>query len=106
MQNAGTNENPQVYLGEGKKYGDFTDPYLVKNGFENPHKLHFTETNNPDPKPIQAISVTFEGVGRSNIYTDPATGGVIPAKRGLTDPEADERKVKIAALASVSGWEA
>lgn len=105
LQNAGTNENPQVYLGEGNKYGDFTYPYLVKNGFENLHKLHFTETNNPDPKPIQAISVTFEGVGRSSIYTDPATEDVIPAKRGLTDPEADERKVKIA-LASVRGWEA
>ena len=101
LQNAGTTENPQVYFGEGNNYGDFTDPYLIKNGFKNPHKLHFVETSNLNPKPIQAISVTFEDIGKSSMYNDPITGDVIPTERGLTDQETAERQAKIAATFSV-----
>jgi len=79
LMNSGTTENPQVYLGEGNQYGEFTDPYLVENGFVNPHKLNFTETNNPDSKAAQAISVTFEAVGESSAYIDPMTGHMIRA---------------------------
>lgn len=98
LQNAGTTENPQVYLGEGNQYGDFTDPYLTDNGIVNPHKLHFTDTSNPDPKPVQAISVTFEGVGETNTYIDPVTGNAIPAVPRLTEQESIDREAaKIAA---------
>jgi hypothetical protein len=97
LQNAGTTENPQVYLGEGNQYGEFTDPYLTDNGIVNPHKLDFTDTSNPDPKPVQAISVTFEAVGETITYIDPVTGNEIPAVPGLTEQEYIDREAKIAA---------
>jgi len=96
LANAGTAENPMTYLGEGNQYGDFTDKYLIDNGFENPHKLHFTDTNNPDPKPVQAITVTFEGVGETNSYIDPLTDKMTPKVPGLTEYEASDRAAKIA----------
>jgi len=68
------------YLGEGNRYGDFEDRYLVENGFENPHKLHYTAENNPDPKPVHAINVTFEGVSHSSV--DPVSGDIVPALSG------------------------
>ena len=97
LQNAGTTENPQVYLGEGNQFGDFTDPYLADNGIVNPHKLHFTDTSNPDPKPVQAISVTFEVVGETNTYIDPVTGSKVPSVPGLREQESIDREAKIAA---------
>ena len=63
----------------------------------NPHKLHFTDASNPDPKPVQAISVTFEGVGETNTYIDPVTGNAIPAVPRLTEQESIDREAKIAA---------
>jgi hypothetical protein len=93
LQNAGTRENPQVYLGEGNRYGEYTDTYLA--GETNPHQLLFTDSNNPVPKPVQKITVTFEGIGVASKYVDPATGLVTEA--GLTDQEEDDRGAKIAA---------
>jgi len=96
LPNAGTAENPQTYLGEGNKYGDFTDQYLIDNGFKNPHKLHFTEKNNPDPKPLQAIRVTFEDIGETSTFVDPVTGDKTPEARGLNKYETLDREKKIA----------
>lgn len=47
LQNAGTLEMKQYYLGKGNHYGQYTDPYLLSNGFKNPHALKFTEKSNP-----------------------------------------------------------
>jgi hypothetical protein len=94
LQNAGTLENPQVYLGEGNQYGEFTDAF--NEGKANPHKLFFTNTDNPDPKPVQKITVTFEGIGVANKYVDPVTDQLMPAV-GLTEQEAADREAKISA---------
>ena len=96
LPTAGTAKNPLTHLGEGNQYGDFTDKYLIDNSFENSHKLHFTDTNNPDPKPVQAITVTFEGVGETNMYVDPLTGNMTPKVPGLTKEAALDRAAKIA----------
>jgi hypothetical protein len=61
----------------------------------NPHQLIFTATNNPDPKPVQKITVTFEGIGVANSYVDPVTGEATAI--GLTDQERADRNAKIAA---------
>jgi hypothetical protein len=95
LANAGTRENPQVYLGEGNQYGEFTDAY--NKGVANPHKLLSTDTENPVPKPVQKITVTFEGLGEVSKYVDPVTGQLMPAMGGLTDQEAVDREAKIAA---------
>ena len=63
----------------------------------NPHKLHFTDTSNPDQKPVQAICVTFEAVDETNKYIDPVTGNEIPAVPGLTEQESIDHEAKIAA---------
>jgi hypothetical protein len=76
LQNAGTGEESQVYLGEGNQYGKFADAFNV--GKVNPHQLVFADTDNPDPKPVQKITVNFESIGVSNSvsnrYVDPVTG--------------------------------
>jgi hypothetical protein len=95
LQNAGTVEASQVYLGEGNRYGEYTDPYLTSSGFVNPHQLIFTATNNPDPKPVQKITVNFESIGVSNRYVDPVTGE--ETAMGLTDQERADRDAKIEA---------
>jgi hypothetical protein len=94
LMNAGTLENPQTYIGEGNKYGDFTDPYLVENGITNPHFLHFTDTMNPEPKPLMNIDVFFEDIGIPSKYIDPASGEIMPTP-GLTEDEATSRAAKI-----------
>jgi hypothetical protein len=92
LQNAGSTENPQTYIGLGNQYGDFTDPYLVDNGIVNPHALHFTEESNPSKKPIQGIEVKFDQVGITSKYVDPESGETIPRKAGLNKAQKKERE--------------
>ena len=63
---------------------------------ENPHTLLFTDTINPDPKPLQQISANFEALGSASKYVDPETGEVMGGG-GLTDAEVSKRVAKIAA---------
>lgn len=116
LMNAGAQEEPLVYLGEGNKYGEFVgmfhqrdahvsvlthshshpDPYLTENGITNPHTLFFTDSINPEPKPLQQIAVSYEAIGLASKYVDPETGAVFGGG-GLTDAEIDSRMKKIAA---------
>lgn len=91
LQNAGTGENPQVYMGEGNQYGQFTDKYL--EGVKNPHQLFYTNTSNPKPKKIQKINVMFERIGTTLKYVDPATGVTMPVL--ITEKEKIDRQTKI-----------
>jgi len=95
LQNAGTAENPQVYIGEGNQYGDFTDDYHIKNGIMNPHKLYFTSENNPKKRPLQAIKVQFEGIGETSKWVHPETGKVTQKFQGLFIKERQARDKRI-----------
>uniref|UniRef100_A0A7S1YJN6 Uncharacterized protein n=1 Tax=Grammatophora oceanica TaxID=210454 RepID=A0A7S1YJN6_9STRA len=95
LQNAGAQEEPLVYLGEGNQYGTFVDPYLVENGITNPQTLDFTDIPNPDPKPLQKISVSYEAMGVASKYVDMETGEMMGGG-GLTEEEFESRASKIA----------
>jgi len=71
------------------------EKYLLEKGFVHPCQLHFTMDDNPNPKPVQTISVTFEGDDKIIVCVDPLSGDVIPDLPGLTNHEAMERKEKI-----------
>jgi len=95
LQNAGTRERRQTYIGLGNRYGDFTDPYLVGKGATNPHALHFTAESNPGVKPIQGITLKFEEVGDTSHYVDPDTSVLTPATGGLTRQESRQRQQRL-----------
>jgi len=83
LQNAGTLEMKQYYLGKGNHYGQYTDPYLLSNGFKNPHALKFTEKSNPSSYlPWKKITINFEEIGKTNQYVDKC-GKKLP-ETGLT----------------------
>jgi hypothetical protein len=93
LQNVGSTQNPQTYIGVGNQYGDFTtDLYLVDNDIDNPHVLHFIEESNPSKKPIQGIKVKFDQVGITSKYVDLESGETIPRKAGLNKAQKKERE--------------
>jgi len=51
--------------------------------------------DNPDPKPVETISVTFEGVGTIRVCVDPVSVDAFPGLPGVTNQEAMERKENI-----------
>lgn len=69
--------------------------YILEKGFVHPHQLHFTMDDNPDPKPVETISVTFEGVGTIRVCVDPVSVDAFPGLPGVTNQEAMERKENI-----------
>ena len=58
--------------------------------------LNFTETVNPDPLPIQRVSISFEAIGVASKYVDMDSGEIMGGG-GLTVEEAESRASKIAA---------
>lgn len=98
LQNAGIKEKKPVYIGEGNQYGEFTDPYLIENGFTNPHALYFTDESNPTTRPLQGITVKYEEIGRTNRFIHPTTGALTPNVIGPNKAEREERAERIAAI--------
>jgi len=94
LYNGGTRENPMAYMGYGNHYGNFTDPYLVNSGIENPHTLIFTAKSNPEDSYVK-IDVEFEAFGTVNKYVDTENGDLFPRFLGLTASESEIRRKNI-----------